>query len=274
MNKKHQHYLIEVHAEDPNCFYIHNVEPNGQSYQHVYNPKTKRAAHCDCLSFAIHVKPARKKATETAKSQKEYLQMMNDVPKCAHEIMVLQYTELKETILEEINAKWSAPYRGWPQSMITTLYNEIIKCHEYLDIQAFPANDYQYIKIYIDLLTKHLKDANKGKLPAHWALSNAKVLKNNGPSIPEKILENIDKVKKDIQRTMNEAISFISMHPETSGKISLDIFITDSTVDDCIKDIVRISITGEAPTQSHFDLYTREACFRLGGKAREVADFW
>ena len=234
MNKHHQHYLIEVHAENPNNFYIHNMEPKGKSYQHVYNPKTKRSDYCDCLAFIIQVLPARKKAEKSATSQKEYLKMMQKVPKCAHEIMVLQFTELKEKILKEINAKWSEPYKDWPQSMITTLYNEIIKCHEYLKIEAFPSSNYQYVETYIDLLTKNLKNHNNGKLPAFWALSNSKILKNNTDSIPEKILEEINKVKKEIQRTMNEAISFISMHPETNGKTSLDIFIEDSPVENYI----------------------------------------
>ena len=265
---------MEVHAENPNNFYIHNMEPEGKSYQHVYNPKTKRSDYCDCLSFIIHVLPARKKAKKNANSREEYLKMMKEVPKCAHEIMVLQFTELKDKILNEINDKWSEPYKNWPQSMITTLYNEIIKCHEFLEIEAFPSNNYQYIEIYMDLLTENLKVQNNGKLPAYWALSNTKILKNNTDSIPEKILEKINKVKKDIQRTMNEAISFISMHPETEGKISLDIFMEDSPVENHIKDIVRLSITGEEPKQGEFDLYIREACFQLGGKARQIADFW
>jgi hypothetical protein len=268
-----KHYRLDVHGEDENLFFVHHIEPEGPSYQYAHNPETNLADYCDCEAFWMTVRPKREKVREEATSAKDYLKKIKGIKGCPHEILVMQFNELKAMILENCERLWDKNVHAIKPSTINTLHNEIIKTHQGMQFEAAAYNHPEFVKCFIEAVTKNMKNNNGGNLPPGWALNQPKILKNNSMTVAEGFEATIRERKKEIQRTLDEAFGFMAMHESTDPKETLTIFLSESAALEEVKNTIRFVTLGVSPNNQFFSLMHLEACKKLGGKPSEMVDF-
>ena len=284
------HYRLGYNECNPASIRIEKIGAQGTEDSYFYLATDLGGlGACNCPHSLMHIYKKRRELVEKSLETVGFEETMKNVENirkesgiCHHEIMVLEAEKLQEKVRTELDRRYGE--KRWKIRTLVLIAEALRKIHETLEIQAFTANETEWVehalKTFLDTLEKSSPQlGDQPMTPPDWIWTNQKVLERTERLTATTIATNLEETQKVFSEAMRGIQTYLTSQAEAaiaSGHTSapealIEGFYTDMQpwLAPAFRAAVGfISLKTTPIGKTPITLQERETLHRFGGKGR------